>query len=57
MQFNQQMYVYKIVLQKFKIKKNKKSNSNVNNSKISHLTFDMLCYSVESKMIRWKMHW
>ena len=41
MQYNQQIYVWKIVLQKFNIK-NEKSNSNVNIYKILHLPFDML---------------
>ena len=44
MQYNQQIYVWKIVLQKFNNNKNEKSNSNVNISKISHLPFDILCY-------------
>ena len=57
MQYNQQIYVWKIVLQKFNIKKNDKSNSNVNISKILHLPFDMFCYSLESMMVRCKMHW
>ena len=47
MQYNQQMYVWKIVLQKFNIKINK-LNSNVNISTILHLTFDMLCNLLQS---------
>ena len=45
----------KIVLQKFNIK-NDKLNSNVNISKILHLPFDMLLYSLGSIMVRCKMH-
>ena len=56
MHFNQQIYVWKTVLQNFNIK-NKKSNINVNIYKILHLSFDMLCYSPEIMMVRWKMHW
>ena len=37
--------------------KKRKSNSNVNISKIMHLTFDMLCYSLKMMMVRYKMHW
>ena len=57
MQYNQQIYVWKMVLQKFNIKKNEISNSNNNISKIFHLIFDMLCYSLEIMMVQWKMHW
>ena len=56
MQYNQQIYVWKIVLQKFNIK-NDKFNSNINISKISHLTVDMLLYLLKSMMVRWKIHW
>ena len=55
MQNNQQMYVWKIMLQKFTIK-NEKPNSNINISRIPHLTFDMLCYLLEIMMAQWKFH-
>ena len=53
MQYNQQIYVWKIVLQKFNIK-NEKPNSNINITKISHLPFYMLCYLLESMMAQCK---
>ena len=55
MQNIQQIYEWKIVLQKFN-KKNDKLNSNIDISKISHLPFDMLCYFIEIMMARYKMH-
>ena len=36
--------------------KNEKSNSNVNTYKIYHLPFGMLFYSIESVMVRCKIH-
>ena len=36
--------------------KNEKSNSNVNISKISHLPFDILCYSIVIMIVRCKIH-
>ena len=45
------------MLQKFTILKTKKSNSNINISKVSYLPFDMLWYLLESMMEQWKMHW
>ena len=56
MQYNQQIYAWKIVWQNFNIK-NEKSDINVNISSISHLPFDMLWYSLESTMVRCKTHW
>ena len=49
MNYNKQLYVWKIVLQKFNIK-NEKLNSNINISKILHLPFDMLFYLPEIMM-------
>ena len=56
MQYNKQMYVWKIVLQYFNIKY-EKSNSNINISNIVHLPFDMLCYLLESTMSQCRIHW
>ena len=55
MQYKQQIYVRKTVLQKFSIKNNK-SNSNITISKILHLPFDMLCYLLEIIMAPCKIH-
>ena len=55
MQYNQQICVWKIILQKFNIK-NDKPNSNINISKISHLPFYMLYYLLESVVVRWKIN-
>ena len=56
MQYNQQMFVWKIVLQKFNIKKLKIEQYYNNISNILHLPFDMLCNSIESMMARYKMY-
>ena len=55
MQYNQQIYVGKIVLQKFNIK-NEKLTSNINISKILQIPFDMLWYLLEIMMTWCKMH-
>ena len=46
MQYNKQIHVWKIVLQKFNMKI-VKSNSNINISNIMHLPFYMLCSLLE----------
>ena len=56
MQFNKQIYVWKLVLQKFNIK-NKKSNCNINIYKILHLPFDMFCYLLEYIITLCTIHW
>ena len=55
MQYIQQIYAWKTVLQKYNIK-NEKTNSDINISKILHLLFDMLCYLLKSMMARCKMN-
>ena len=47
----------KYCVTKFQHKKNDKSNSNINITKILHLTFDMVCCLLESMMLWCKMNW
>ena len=56
MQYNQQIYVWKIVLQKFNTKYDK-SNGNTNISGIIHFSFVMLCYLLEIIIAWCKMQW
>ena len=50
-------FIYEKLCYKSSTPKYKKLNSNINIYKIMHLTFDMLCYLLESIMTQWKMHW
>ena len=49
MQYNQQIYVRKVVLQNSN-KKNEIPNSNINISNVLQLPFDVLCYFIKSMM-------
>ena len=48
MKINVVEFMYVVSCYKSSTSKYKKSNSNINISKISHLPFDMLCFSLEN---------
>ena len=57
MKINAVEFMYEELCYKILTSKYEKPNSNINNSNISNLPFDMLCSLLEYMMTLWKIYW